>query len=83
MAQIMETAAYVRNPHAQTRDDTWEGSDPLLPEVLNLLATPHTVDSLCRSLGERQTHAPASRSAVCSALSELVDRDLAELSPDT
>lgn len=84
MAEILPSASYVRSPHGQ-RDrahpailsSMGELSGEDATRLWELLETPQTVDSLCRSLG-KQGEEP-----IRSALATLYDEDLIQVSPDS
>lgn len=85
MAEILPGGSYVRNPKApQDRAhghavlssiEALENDEAL--RVWELLETPQTVDSLCRSLGKTDEE------PIRSALSALYDKDMIQVSPDT
>lgn len=85
MAEILPGGSYVRNPKAPQdparRREVLSSiatlqSDETL-RVWELLETPQTVDSLCRSLGK------TGEEPIRSALSTLYDNDMIQVSPDT
>lgn len=88
MAEILPSASYVRTAKA-LRDPAREQSvlaalsaqgeleDDDATQIWELLKTPQTVDSLCRTLGSE------SDEPIRHALAALVDEDLIEVSPDT
>lgn len=85
MAEILPSASYVRNPKGQqdgarrqailSSIDQLEGEETT--RMWELLETPQTVDSLCRSLG-KDIDEP-----IRSALAALYDEDLIQVSPDS
>lgn len=85
MADILPTASYVRNPKAlgdaARRDAVLSSIDELetneTARIWELLETPQTVDSLCRSLGTTADE------PIRSALAALYEKDLIQVSPDT
>lgn len=84
MAEILPSASYVRNPQGQ-RDRAHpailsamgELSGEDATRMWELLETPQTVDTLCRSLG-KQGEEP-----IRSALAALYKEDLIQISPDS
>lgn len=88
MAEIIPTASYVRSAKA-LRERVSEqavlssiGRDSALgtdetQRLWELLETPQTIDSLCRSLGEHD------QEPIRSALAALYQQDLIQVSPDT
>lgn len=85
MAEILPNASYVRHSKAR-QDQAHERSVLSAIEALEneeatriweLLETPQTVDSLCRSLGKTD------EDAIRSALAALYDKDMIQVSPDT
>jgi len=90
MAEILPTASYVRNPKAfgaragvssiiSSIDEGAKLPGRATEEVWELLETPQTIDSLCRSLEQQNVSSDRMR----SLLAELYDRDLIQVSPDT
>lgn len=91
MAEILPSASYVRNPQAgksgaeqsailtSIQQHTELGSDEAA-QVWELLETPQTVDTLCRSIG---ANGELGNTRVTSMLAELYDQDLIQVSPDT
>jgi hypothetical protein len=88
MAEILSSASYVRNPNAladpvQQRAVLNSISERIeldiedAEQIWELLETPQTLDTLCRSLGTK-TDRP-----IRSALSALYEDDLIQVSPDT
>ncbi len=88
MAEILPSASYVRSSKG-LRDPAKEPAvlaslsrgasleDDDASQIWELLKTPQTVDSLCRSLGSD------SDEGIRSALAALFDEDLIEVSPDS
>jgi hypothetical protein len=91
MAEILASASYVRNPKAaQDRAE----QDAILAsigeraelemdaavQVWELLETPQTIATICRSIGAQSD---AGSAQVGSLLAELYDQDLIQVSPDT
>lgn len=90
MAEILPSASYVRNPRASDgaqqsallssiQEHAELGSDETA-QVWELLETPQTVDTICRSIG---ANGDIGSTRVTSILSELYDKDLIQVSPDT
>jgi hypothetical protein len=91
MADILRTASYVRHPRAAEQAQSHHAILASLgqqaqigveeaAQVWDLLETPQTVDTLCRSVG----HGRALKSeGITNLLAELYDRDLIQLSPDS
>ena len=85
MAEILPSASYVRNPNARqdrahqqailSAIDELDGDETT--RMWELLETPQTVDSLCRSLGK------SADEPIRSALAALYDKDLIQVSPDS
>jgi hypothetical protein len=76
MPEIKTTASYVRTKSAATQK---------LPEqerLLQLLATPQTVESLSRALSDGPP-AEGDRKGVITAMAELYDKGLIEIAPDS
>lgn len=84
MTQILPTASYVRRRNAdparvQSLAEDEEFADPQVPlRVWDLLETPHTLESLRRSLGARQHDVD-----VRAVLEKLYHEDLIQISPDS
>lgn len=88
MAEILPSASYVRSSKS-LRDPSTEQAviaslargaaleDEDANQIWDLLKTPQTLDSLCRSLGS-ESEAP-----IRAVLETLVDEDLIEVSPDS
>jgi len=87
MAQLNTTAAYVRKPVRTSHVRAfWRTSpDPLQVQILDLLRTPHTVDSLARvvSQGEEDEREADLHRRVAWSMHRLLEVDLIELSPDS
>ncbi len=84
MAEILPSASYVRNPQGQSDrahpailSSIGELSGEDTTRMWELLETPQTVDSLCRSLGQQ------SDESIRSALAALYNEDLIQVSPDS
>lgn len=88
MAEILPNASYVR--HSKGRQDQGhersvrsliaeldELEEEEATRIWELLETPQTVDSLCRSLGKTEDR------MIRSALAALYDKDMIQVSPDT
>lgn len=87
MTQLNTTAAYVRKPvrTAHIRAFWRTSPDPLQVQILDLLQTPHTVDSLARvvSQGEEDERDVDLHRRVAWSMHRLLEVDLIELSPDS
>lgn len=78
MPEIKESASYVRVHRASAAVGEAGNAD----RILELLRTPHTVDSLYRVLA-KEASAQASRETIVAAMNDLYARDLIELLPDS
>lgn len=90
MAEILPSASYVRNPRAAKSgaeqrailasiQEHTELDSEVAEQVWELLDTPQTVDTLCRSIG---ADGDLGSTRVTSMLAELYDQDLIQVSPD-
>jgi hypothetical protein len=84
MAEILPSASYVRTPggqrnrpHQAVLSSIDELSSEDTQRMWELLETPQTVDTLCRSLGNK------SEESIRLALASLYGEDLIQVSPDT
>ncbi|HEY6644262.1 hypothetical protein [Povalibacter sp.] len=88
MAQLIPTAAYVRKAVRPPRIRTfWKsGPDPFDVHLLELLQTPHTVESLRRMITrevDEQESGDTVQHQVISSMHRLLESELIELSPDS
>ena len=91
MAEILPSASYVRNPKvaksraeqsailASIGEHAELGAEEAT-HVWELLETPQTIATICRSIGAKSD---AGSTQVSSLLAELYDQDLIQVSPDT
>jgi hypothetical protein len=91
MADILPTASYVRNPRSMQQAERQHailatigehaeiGADEAA-QVWNLLETPQTVDTICRSIG---ANGDLGSERITTLLAEMYDKDLIQLSPDS
>ena len=91
MADILPTASYVRNPRAMQQAERQHailatigehaeiGADETA-QVWDLLETPQTVDTICRSIG---ANGDLGSERITTLLAEMYDKDLIQLSPDS
>jgi hypothetical protein len=91
MAEILPSASYVRNPAAARNQERQNAVLAAISEeveldseqanqVWELLETPQTVGTLCRSLGSDED---VDSEQITSLLSTLYDEDMIQMSPDT
>lgn len=91
MADILPTASYVRNPRAMQEAERQHAILATIGEqaeigaeetahVWDLLETPQTVDTICRSIG---ADGELGSERIITLLAELYDKDLIQLSPDS
>jgi hypothetical protein len=91
MADILPTASYVRNSRAMREAERQQAMLATISEqaeigadetahVWDLLETPQTVDTICRSIGAK---GELDNERIKTLLAELYDKDLIQLSPDS
>lgn len=91
MTEILPTASYVRNPRAIQEAERQHailttigehaeiGADEA-SQVWELLETPQTVDTICRSIG---ANGDLGSERITTLLAQMYDKDLIQLSPDS
>ena len=91
MTDIIPTASYVRNPQAMSEAQRQHAILTSIGEhaeigveeaaqVWELLETPQTVDTICRSIG---ANGGLGTERITTLLAEMYDQDLIQLSPDS
>lgn len=91
MAEILPTASYVRRTRSTQDAEQQRAILTTLGEqadldadeatqLWDLLETPQTVDTLCRSIGSEE---PPDSDRITQLLADLYEKDLIQLSPDS
>ncbi|HEY8538924.1 MAG TPA: hypothetical protein VIL28_08655 [Steroidobacteraceae bacterium] len=88
MKEIQPTASYVQNHELLSAMSAKQAAlralcsqHPATGYIWDLLATPQTVETLCRRLANEQERVPVSE--IRDSLTKLMREDLIQISPDT